>query len=406
MTDNPDGRRRLLFVSPTWPRPTGNGLAMRAAHVIRAYSTRFRVQVAVLSDMNGPEVGEAPPEGCEACEALPVRADTYFSLVRRIRDDRERFAAFATYPRPVDSRLVSPEATDRVTELAAQVDVVHLMRLYLAPLIETVAQRKTRPMLILDCDDDDAAYHRSRATRVDPVLNLEERQFELAEADKYEAMKTQWLPLFDRVLVASPADIGQMSQAATVTCLPNVVEAPRAAPTIDRDPHTLRVLFVGNLGYPPNADAVQWLSNDLAPVLAKRWPGRLTIEVVGGGLENSGDLHPTLNLRGYVADLGPSYARCDVAVAPLRFGSGTPIKVIEAMAAGVPVVATAFAAFRLGARDGVDVLIADDAADFADACIRFKQDSTLRAAATGKARSLAEQRYSPAALERLLATIV
>ena len=375
---------------------------MRAFQVGRAYASRYRVHLAVLSQAGGPQPGDLPPAWCESCEALPTQLDTHFHFIQRMGNERDRLRALTAYPRPVDSHLVSTDATARLGKLSFDFDVVHVMRLYLAPLIEPILQRSLRPLLTLDCDDDDAAYHRSWASIIDPRLAPELHLFELAEAAKYEAMQEKWLPLFDRVLVASPADVGQISQTDNVSCLPNVVEISTASHPSGSDQDTLRVLFVGNLEYPPNADALAWISRELAPRLVANWPGRTIIDVAGRGIEKSSSLHPCMNLHGFVADLAPLYDQSDLAIAPLRFGSGTPIKVIEALVAGVPVVATSFVAGRLRQIDGPNFFVADKAEIFAQACIKSKYTRWMNSAEIMIRQEIAKSNYSNHAMEKIL----
>lgn len=386
----------LLFLSPVWPRLTGNGLAMRAAHVSRALAKRFEVRLAVLSSEPAPPDLAADLPWIASWEALPAAADTHYHLILRVADPKVRLQAFAAYPRPLGSCLVSSAATERVAELARSVAHVHVMRLYLAPLISGLDRDRPRS-LTLDSDDDDAAYHRRRHDALDPVLEADERGFEQAEAAKYEHMKAEWLPRFDRVFVAAERDVGGMAGAAAISCLPNIVDERtlQAAPASD----VLRLMFVGSLRYPPNARAVGWISDQLAPALERLGTGPFELAVCGAGLADGTELHPRLSVRGYVDDLAEVYAESDVALVPLTYGSGTPLKLLEAMALGVPVVATGFAAAAVGAEHGEHLLVADDAEEAARCCIAFKHDADLKQRLTAAARRLVETRFSADALD-------
>ena len=396
MTSSAAQRPALLFLSPVWPSLTGNGLAMRAAHVSRALAKRFELRLAVLSSEPAPPDLAANVPWIASSEALPAAADTHYHLISRVADPKMRLRAFAAYPRPVDSCLVSSAAAKRVAELARSVAHVHVMRLYLAPLLDGLDVDHLRS-LTLDSDDDDAAYHRRRHDALDPVLEADERAFERAEEAKYEDMKADWLPRFDRVFVAAERDIGGMAGAAAVSCLPNIMEERmlEAAPASD----CLRLMFVGSLRYPPNARAVGWLSDQLAPALERLRAEPFELAVCGAGLVDGRDLHPRLAVRGYVDDLAQVYAESDVALVPLTYGSGTPLKLLEAMALGVPVVATSFAAAAIGAAHGEHLLIADDADETARCCIALKRDADLRRRLAATASRLVKTRFSTDALD-------
>jgi glycosyltransferase involved in cell wall biosynthesis len=106
---------------------------------------------------------------------------------------------------------------------------------------------------------------------------------------------------------------------------------------------------------------------------------------------------------GYVPELGRALARYDLLVAPIRFGSGTRVKLLDAMACGLPIVTTAAAAEGLPIVDGQHALVADEAADFADKVLMIKRDPELgiRLAASGAA--LVESRFRGAVIEAQMA---
>ena len=139
------------------------------------------------------------------------------------------------------------------------------------------------------------------------------------------------------------------------------------------------VLFQGLLTYPANVDASRWLARDIGPALRIRVPDA-QIRLVG---EHHRDLEglddpPAVTLAGRVADMDEELRRADVVVVPLRYGSGTRLKVLEAFAHRIPVVATALGAEGLGVEDGVHLLLAETAEGLAEACSRLLTDLRLR----------------------------
>ncbi len=122
--------------------------------------------------------------------------------------------------------------------------------------------------------------------------------------------------------------------------------------------------------------------------------------LVGGGLEQPPSDDPRVQALGFVADLRDAYASASCAVVPLLQGGGTPLKLIEALAYGLPVVATPRAAAGLELRDGEHCLIAGDAETFAAALVRVLRDGAPEIARAG--RELARERYSIEALGTLL----
>ncbi|MGN6512878.1 MAG: glycosyltransferase [Lysobacteraceae bacterium] len=139
------------------------------------------------------------------------------------------------------------------------------------------------------------------------------------------------------------------------------------------------VVFVGGFRHPPNIDAVQWFVRDVWPLVRARLPG-VVFHCIGG------DVPPEIaalagsagvRVHGHVPDIAPSMDGCRVAVAPLRYGAGVKGKVNLSMAHGQPVVATTCAVEGMHLVDGEDVLVADQAAAFADAVVRLHGDAAL-----------------------------
>jgi glycosyltransferase involved in cell wall biosynthesis len=141
------------------------------------------------------------------------------------------------------------------------------------------------------------------------------------------------------------------------------------------------VVFSGNFEYHPNVDAVELLVNEIWPEVRRGHPeARLRLVGKGEGAVRrlvGGD--GSIETTGPVEDALSEIAVADVAIAPLRIGSGTRLKIIEAWAAGRAVVATPLGAEGLRARDGENIRLAPDAAGFARAIGELLDDADLRA---------------------------
>ncbi|WP_229668555.1 glycosyltransferase [Arenimonas soli] len=168
------------------------------------------------------------------------------------------------------------------------------------------------------------------------------------------------------------------------------------------------LLFVGGFRHPPNVDAALWLAEDILPRIHARHPG-LPLHLVGGdsspavkALGQRAGIH----FHGYVPDLGPLLREVRVSVAPLRYGAGVKGKVNQALAHGLPVVATTCAVEGMHLVDGQDVLVADDAEAFADAVLRLHDDATLWSRLSEGGLENTRRHFSPdvvrAPLRRLL----
>lgn len=165
------------------------------------------------------------------------------------------------------------------------------------------------------------------------------------------------------------------------------------------------LLFVGAL-HPdtPNEDGLLWFMEEVMPLLRLRMPAPPVLSVVGVCTSHkiAAMAGPDISILGPQDVLEPHYDAARVFVAPVRFAGGVPAKVIEAVAAGMPVVASALLVRQLGWRDGVDILGARDAQTFASAIARLLVDDAAwqRQQLAGWAQCA--QRYDPALFAQTL----
>ena len=198
----------------------------------------------------------------------------------------------------------------------------------------------------------------------------------------------------DAVVVCSALDRDRLGVSAAVV-IPNGYElsSNAPAPSVPADPV---LTMIGLIVYPPNLDAAQFFARDVLPLIRRDVPGA-RFRIVGrhdGLLDDLRSLE-NVDVEGEVPDLDEVFRTTAAVVVPLRAGSGTRIKVLEAFARGKPVVSTTLGSEGLGARDGVEVLNADSPHGLADACIRVLREPTLAAsiAAAGNTLWTADYRW-------------
>src|SRR5262249_16599276 len=151
-----------------------------------------------------------------------------------------------------------------------------------------------------------------------------------------------------------------------------------------------RVLFVGSMDYHANEDAVLHFASEVWPDLRRRCPG-LVFTVVGrrpsARLTRLSSIEG-VEVTGAVRDVRPYYREAVAAVAPLRIGGGSRLKILEAMAAGVPVVSSTLGAEGLDVTRDHNILIADSPAEYATALSRIYQDRSVWRALSEGGRDL------------------
>jgi glycosyltransferase involved in cell wall biosynthesis len=220
---------------------------------------------------------------------------------------------------------------------------------------------------------------------------------------KYERHDAAWLPRFDRLIACTDAHERRLAAAypqSRRAIVANSVALPQKG---DRERHDIRddadkhLLFVGNLSYRPNIDGIIGFVRDVLPRLHARFGNRVVLRIAGSvpvreivALASA----PGVELIADLPDLAAIYAWTDLAIIPLDAGGGTRIKLLEAFAHGVPVVATTVGAEGVYAQHETHLLIADGEIAFADACSLLLANREYANRLASKARDLVEARYS------------
>jgi glycosyltransferase involved in cell wall biosynthesis len=404
------GRRRLLFIAPVIPAESGNGLAMRAGLFLEALAADFEVSLLVIPVSRPAAAGDLQEFVASRTVRAVVldldgRADPHYRLLSRLKDPDQLLAAQLDYPRPWLDRFAT---SDSVREAAARFsdqrfEIVHVMRLYLASFARPYLEAgEGRPACVLDLDDDETETCRRLGALHALRRDARHEALELAESRKFSEFERRWLPRFDHVLVCSARDRAALDRRlglGPVHIVPNAIRLPAftACPSASRDRGRLHILFVGSLGYFPNADAARFLSEEVLPRLRARTHRDVHVHIVGASppddVSRLASL-PGVRVEASVADLAPCYAAAEVVAVPVRAGGGTRIKMLEAFAHGVPVVSTPVGAEGLDVEAGAHLLIADDANEFATACLRLAEDPDLARAQAARARTLVVSRYA------------
>jgi glycosyltransferase involved in cell wall biosynthesis len=186
---------------------------------------------------------------------------------------------------------------------------------------------------------------------------------------------------------------------ARLRYVPNVVDVAAIAPT--QPAPEPRAIFVASFDYWPNRNALAFLRDEVLPRVWTQLPDARLLLVGRGLAPGDAGEDPRIEVAGFVDRLADAYARAACAVVPLLQSGGTPLKFVEALAYGLPVVATPLAAAGLEVRDGDSALLAEGADAFADALTRVLRDGAPAVGAAG--RRVAEEHYSIEALAALLA---
>jgi len=344
------GRHRILLIDAALPRPDRDSGSLRAFNLMRLLLAEGHA-VDFMAD-DGVQTGEYALALSALGVGLPARRGGWLRW----------FAALTT---PYDTVIIS-----RYRLAYCMIPLLRGLHPATRIVFDTVDLHHLREQREAGLKDDSRLRHLAATTRRGELAAM-------AAAD------TTW--------VVSPEEVEIIArEMPQVHCMlvPNLHEvAPIALPFEQRQ----GIVFVGGAVHPPNIDAVRWLIEDIAPRVWKVLPG-CPFHLVGDGLRaalpDSLQIPDGIHLHGYVRDLAPLLGQCRISVAPLRFGAGVNGKINQAMAAGLPVVATRWLGRSLNARDGDDIVLADDAQTLAAAIIRLYGDAELLSASSQGSVSL------------------
>jgi glycosyltransferase involved in cell wall biosynthesis len=213
----------------------------------------------------------------------------------------------------------------------------------------------------------------------------------------------------DRLIVCSEHDRRQcegLRAGVNAAVVPNVVDVREYNPKPEGPGAT--ILYIGGMDWFPNRDAVKFFVFRVLPGLTRRFPG---VKFLVAGRAPDAQFRAlfaghNVSFTGSVPDVRPSLAQADICVVPLRIGSGTRLKILEAAAAGKAIVSTRIGAEGLDFVNGKEILLADSEQDFVDAVSGLLANPGIRSSLGYAARARVEIQYdygaARAAIRRVL----
>jgi glycosyltransferase involved in cell wall biosynthesis len=380
---------KILWMVPFLPYPPDAGGSIRVYELLRRCASEVQVDLVCHTSSMDPESVAALQALCASVTAIPWRRQALMGQAPLVAWRLLRGQPYQTkYANSAGLR----QAVRRLSA-ASQYDVAVVEHSYMAHLLDCLPQQQRSRSLLSFHNVGFQQYRRMYLTERNAVWKLKHlltwlpmRRWEPKMASRYR--KVVLVSEDDRALLqAHCPDVD-------AEVVPNGVDTKRYKP-IPLKGKGLDMLMVGALGYGPNADGVRYFYREVFPAVRTAVPG-CSLSIVGKSPPAdivALDGVPQTSVHADVPEVLPYYQKARVALAPLRAGGGTRLKILEAMALGVPVVATTVGCEGLHARPDREVAIGDTPGDFARKTIELlTSDSYWHGLADG-GRELVERDY-------------
>jgi glycosyltransferase involved in cell wall biosynthesis len=389
-------RLHVVVVDEELPYPTNTGKRIRTLNLLVRLARRHHVALMTRRNLKAEEVGPASDylrrRGIEVIvvdSALPPR-----TAVSGGPALYARLAASLMSPRPY---VVDANDSPALREAVRSYDRDHEVDLWQSewtPYAEALRDIEPGRKVIVAHNIESLIWRRYHETETSPArrwyIGLQRRKFEKYERRVFREVRTV-------VTVSAPdAELARTLFAAPrVAVVENGVDTAYFRPTAPRASRG-PILFLGSLDWRPNLDAADQLLKVIFPaVRAEDAAARL--QVVGrtppDWLRQRVAATPGVELHSDVPDVRPFLAQAAVMVVPLRIGGGSRLKILEALAAGTPVISTRVGAEGLETRDGEHLVTVERCEDMARAILDQVRDEAATALMTRAGRRLVEQRY-------------
>jgi glycosyltransferase involved in cell wall biosynthesis len=398
-----------------WP-PT-SGAAIRRAVLVRGLAAVSPADLLLLGDPTATAPGAAAgvSDAAELAAVLGVDRVATVPVVRRThaRGPLARFDSFAFVEATnIDAARTAERIADSGLPLADYSQIWCLRE----PALAAVADLLPGVPRVVDLDEADHVRLLQEArTAATSIVRAPTRREPVARVVRSTVSAARWYRLkrhcaeqATAAVVSSAAGAAQLRITAEI--VPNCTldgddarSARPVAPAAERGPV---VSFVGRLNYQPNIEGVVWFATEVLPRLRALVPD-VRVRIAGLGDERIAvAAQPGVEILGEVPDTGAELDAARVSIAPLRSGSGTRLKIVEALAHGVPVVTTTVGCEGLDLVDGHDVLVADTAEAFARRCAEVLTDDARAAALADQGRATHAVRFHEHVAHAAVAAVV
>jgi glycosyltransferase involved in cell wall biosynthesis len=355
---------KLLFLANRLPYPTHSGADIRTYNVWRELALRWDVDAIVMhnraEDVDGLTLEDRRQALSELGRVDIVPLEAQLTRARTLAAHGKALLLGVPY---LDYVFRGKVFADTLAQRLAtsRYDVVHVDGI---SLMHNFAQRTPANIILTHHNIESDLLDRRAAFTPNALVS----HYMRLQARRLRASEVYWAERVALNICVSAEDatrLREMAPRAQIVTIPNAVSDTGERPLV-LERRQQRGLFVGGLNWFPNTDALAYYAQDIEPLFHTQgggfpttWVGKASPVQIA---EYAG--HRSIQVHGYAPELEPFMRSARVFIAPLRVGGGTRLKILDAWAAGVPVVATTLACEGLGAVSGHDLLIGDTPGEF------------------------------------------
>jgi sugar transferase (PEP-CTERM/EpsH1 system associated) len=374
----------VLQFAPRTPWPLDTGAKLRNYHLARVLAMQTRILLLAFGDQQNDT--SALEKVYQRIVTVPRPPAYSFAKVLR--------GAVGRTPLPLLNYT-----TDQMMKALARVlaendfDVMQVESIHLMNYLPVIRAARGRPLIVCDWHNIESDLMSQYAEREQSVAR---KTYARRTARLMNEFEMKALNEFDAHIMVSEQDaqrLRRMNPRARIFVIENGVDVSHYA--TEESGRKTRIVFVGSMDYHANIDGAIYFGRQVWPTVRAKKP-ELVFTIVGRDPSPEvRDLSSIdgVEVTGSIDDVRPFYREAIAAVVPLNVGGGSRLKILEAMAAGVPVVSTTLGAQGLDVNDGENILLTDGPGQTAEAVNRIIGDHELRTRLIYGGYTLVRKRY-------------
>lgn len=372
---------RLFILLSRVPYPLQKGDRLRAFNQIKELSKHHEITLCALNDAPiHPQAIEKLSPYCKNIEIIHLsKSNIYFNLINNLLFTQNSLQVAYFYNKTAEKKI------HKLIE-KYQPEHIYCQLIRVSEYVKNIPIPKT-----LDYMD---ALARGMERRIEngsfflrPFLKLETIRLKRYEHEIFD--------YFDNKTIISDQDRKLIVHAANhhIAVVPNGVDFNKYYP-IDIDKE-FDIIFTGNMGYPPNVMAAEYLVNEIMPIVWKTNPS-INIAIVGANpaVKVKALASKKVIVTGFVADMNQYYGKAKIFIAPMLIGTGLQNKLLEAMAAQLPCITSTLANNALGGEHNKNIIIAEKPQQYAEQILNLLTDNELATRIAQSGHQFVKQQYS------------